>query len=162
MERPVSDIKVDDEDVYIKELTTSELLSLMESKKLFEAVDKLHYFRRVWRNEAFGQSDEDDLDVLFYMYAHHIAEKQEGPGWSTWVCIQYAMIGWDVSIICLCVFVCGGWVGVCTCTHVGGCVCVCCVCVCVYVFVCVHVCSIHVSMCMQIRINFCTSIILAT
>lgn len=80
MERPVSDIKVDDEDVYIKELTTSELLSLMESKKLFEAVDKLHYFRRVWRNEAFGQSDEDDLDVLFYMYAHHIAEKQEGPG----------------------------------------------------------------------------------
>ena len=32
------------------------------------------------RGDVFGSSDDDDVDVLFYLYARHLAEKQEGQG----------------------------------------------------------------------------------
>ena len=81
-ERPITEIETDQDEEFNRDSLISELILMMERKKLYEAVNKLHYFRRKWRNEAFGQSDEDDLDVLFYMYAHYLAERQEGPGQS--------------------------------------------------------------------------------
>ena len=56
------------------------LLQLMEQKELTHTVHKLHVYRRKWRGEVFGSGDDDDVDVLFYLYARHLAEKQEGQG----------------------------------------------------------------------------------
>ena len=42
------------------------LLQLMERKELTHSVHKLHVYRRKWRGDVFGSSDDDDLDVLFY------------------------------------------------------------------------------------------------
>ena len=52
----------------------------MEQKQLTLSVHKLHIYRRKWRGDVFGSSDDDDVDVLFYLYARHLAEKQEGQG----------------------------------------------------------------------------------
>ena len=56
------------------------LLQLMEQKQLTLSVHKLHIYRRKWRGDVFGSSDDDDVDVLFYLYARHLAERQEGQG----------------------------------------------------------------------------------
>ena len=52
----------------------------MEQKQLTLSVHKLHIYRRKWRGDVFGSSDDDDMDVLFYLYARHLAERQEGQG----------------------------------------------------------------------------------
>ena len=56
------------------------LLQLMERKELTHSVHKLHVYRRKWRGDVFGSSDDDDVDVLFYLFARHLAERQEGQG----------------------------------------------------------------------------------
>ena len=52
----------------------------MEQKQLTLSVHKLHIYRRKWRGDVFGSSDDDDVDVLFYLYARHLAERQEDQG----------------------------------------------------------------------------------
>ena len=56
------------------------LLQLMEQKQLTLSVHKLHIYRRKWRGDIFGLSADADVDVLFYLYARHLAERQEGQG----------------------------------------------------------------------------------
>ena len=48
--------------------------------ELTHSVHKLHVYRLKWRGDVFGSSDDDDVDVLFYLFARHLAERQEGQG----------------------------------------------------------------------------------
>ena len=58
-------------------ICSTEVVGCFSQQHLLQSM--LSPCRKHWRGEeSFGSSDEDDMDVLFYIYARYATDRQEG------------------------------------------------------------------------------------